>query len=766
MLTKRVFAWLLSLSLVLNPVLAAPAPTQTQASQPDHALALSRLKELGKLIDRRAIDLTALGESLDLDAEQIIEFVSDEIVFEQYPGLLRGPLGTLMSRAGNALDQATLLASLLKDAGLDARIARTSLSQPAAEALLARMTAATPGEAVRPVQRGRLESLLDQLDSASLLEVLDNRPAKSSDHALVIRATRMLEETLLTTDKASENSTELLEEARHYYWVQYREGSAQPWQDAHPALGGEAFRALGPLTPEAFIADTIPEELQHRFRLRMFIEVRNGDRLESTQIMPDWERPAANLTGQSFSLLNMPDGLKADLFAIDITEAINASQLFVPLFNGKVMPGTLGFDLDGQLYDMEAQGLDSFGATAVFRTAGQKTSRAVSALGALGRQDDTPQRARDLTAQWIEYTLIAPGGEEKTTRRYIFDRIGPAARAKGQINALRLERPNARELLAGESFIVAPGRVPSAMLLQAFTESESIVVDLSRQLEASGKLSMRTVEDAAGRGFGPDTLDFLALVRLFDNGLETRQGTSTYRHEPSVIATHWGIKSMETLSLSTDIVFSNRRAIAWRDGAAARHALLQQSVWESLAEGHLIQKFVTEDTTLRTNFTLFDDAASADELRVLRDSSQLAQLTELGMGADEMSLIAAALDKGLAVVVLPGQDPARLAWWQIDSTSGAVIGYLPNGRGATAVEYLVVGGLALLVVSYLLRAAPGCIWQALQEQVHCASLTKKSLKSRTEENFAACILSQGRWNRDPLPPLSCVCGGIGEPACN
>src|SRR5690606_16264150 len=58
---------------------------------------------------------------------------------EQYPGLLRGPEGTLASRSGNALDQAVLLAKLLREAGHDARVARASLSDQQAHALLAQM---------------------------------------------------------------------------------------------------------------------------------------------------------------------------------------------------------------------------------------------------------------------------------------------------------------------------------------------------------------------------------------------------------------------------------------------------------------------------------------------------------------------------------------------------------------------------------------------------------------------------------------------------
>jgi len=37
-----------------------------------------------------------------------------------------------------------------------------------------------------------------------------------------------------------------------------------------------------------------------------------------------------------------------------------------------------------------------------------------------------------LTAEWIDYTLVAPGGQETTVRRYVLDRVGEANRSQGK----------------------------------------------------------------------------------------------------------------------------------------------------------------------------------------------------------------------------------------------------------------------------------------------------------------------------------------------
>ena len=97
---------------------------------------VAKLEQLKTEIDRSRFDLEALLDREEFDEQKIIAFVRDEISFEQYPGLLRGAQGTLISGAGNALDQALLLATLLKDAGLDARIVRGRIDAKQARLML------------------------------------------------------------------------------------------------------------------------------------------------------------------------------------------------------------------------------------------------------------------------------------------------------------------------------------------------------------------------------------------------------------------------------------------------------------------------------------------------------------------------------------------------------------------------------------------------------------------------------------------------------
>ena len=115
----------------LTSSIAAPSEPHVGVDMKVKMQHLSRTMEIFKSlrsnIDRSQFDLEALLEKLEYDDEAIIRFVDEQIAYQPYQGLLRGALGTLMSRAGNSLDQSVLLATLLRDAGFDARITQGRL---------------------------------------------------------------------------------------------------------------------------------------------------------------------------------------------------------------------------------------------------------------------------------------------------------------------------------------------------------------------------------------------------------------------------------------------------------------------------------------------------------------------------------------------------------------------------------------------------------------------------------------------------------------
>jgi hypothetical protein len=281
--------------------------------------------------------------------------------------------------------------------------------------------------------------------------------------------------------------------------------------------------------------------------------------------------------------------------------------------------------------------------------------------------------------------------------------------------------------------------------------------------------------NALARTRGPDASAFFALIRLFDDGLEAHLPTHTYRHEPGIIATNWGVKADSGFVLSTDIISSNRRSRVWQGAAPARTSLIRQGVWETLSEANLLNTITASGAVPRTSFSVFEDAGySPDALITLTPETETDVLSALAITPDERKLLQAALADGSYVVLLPGQDHERFSWWRLDPATFSAIGYLPNGRGATSVEYVIK---LTLVVSYLmmgvlfLGATLKCLKHYANEALMCTGadihwsniVLTKNHKTRTEQDFSGCVLSQARFQ--PLPELECACGGIGEPVC-
>ena len=135
---------------------------------------------------------------LDYNAQNIFNFLHNDIGYNSYTGSLRGARGTLWSSAGNALDVASLGVALMRASGIPAQYVEGTLST-------------SPGPATHPVD------VPGQLSDGRLHP---GRHAQLSDPA---------------------NDSQLQSETESHYWFQFNAGNG--WVNADPLMARSPDRA-------------------------------------------------------------------------------------------------------------------------------------------------------------------------------------------------------------------------------------------------------------------------------------------------------------------------------------------------------------------------------------------------------------------------------------------------------------------------------------------------------------------------------------------
>jgi hypothetical protein len=682
---REALCWILIIAIVWSGQVWAsgPASVQTVPAAPTEP---GRTDDLRSEIDRSKFELAALGDSLDWDPAAIIRFVREEIAFEQYEGLLRGAPGTLMSRAGNSLDQAVLLGTLLKDAGLDARILRGRLSQDQARTLLRLMRA--------PSESRRLESA--DSPSAAGARTHEALRATEFDHLFSGMDTTFGPEWDLPSSESVGEAVEgivgilrdgrvelgdpealarLEGEAQDYFWIEYRSGPSEGWKSEQPVFR-EDEGGFSNLESIETLVDEIPPELQHRVRIQAFVEQKFGNDLRVYPVMDPWEMPAANLMGRVLSLVNYPSGLSEETRDAGWDAIVEKTDLILPMLNGSLAPGSRGFNLDGTIYSLDAMGMDRLNAKALFETLGTKLEKAVGALGSLGADDPSEAEPVALTAQWIDYTFIAPGGEETLQRRMVLDRLGPDARARVDFSSL--DAPSDfRELVAVQTFVVNGGQLANEYLKDQYLASREAVLEHNRG--ASGFEGV------------------LLLYKLFEEDPGRQTELITYRPAPNLVVR--GIvpdsEDKDRFLFYTDVVSNARRSLRWTPELPIPDpvANVRQGIWESFTERLAIAGSVYQVPGDLRRMEASWGRASSDRVLLRQDRSQA--LAAVSLPDDLKAQISVDLADGFAVIASPhaSESPDHRSWWRVDAGTGVTLGMGPSGRGESLMGYVILLGL-------------------------------------------------------------------------
>ncbi|MCT8328894.1 hypothetical protein [Albidovulum sediminis] len=708
----------LALSGVLSCALALHmpwAPLRAAAQEMPHAALFDTyyqtLEEVQIRLRSASRDLGSVSDHLLFsDPEEVLDWVRQNIAFQQYAGLLRGPDGTLLAGAGNALDQAVLVAALLGDAGYQTQVVRGRLSEGDARALVLRMERTPAGAPLDAEIRASLSALEQSGDAIvdAVGGLVRAWEAPGPDYGDLAERTADAADALLARlDEADFYAggsvlEELAEEAADYYWTEARLGPADDWTALHPVFDD---RPPDPVERGEAFANAVPVHLQHRVRVDITLEQKLGKALRTHSLLSGWERPAANLNGEPLTITTLPFSLDPWDRRDDPLSHVTENRLFVTLFRNEVASG-LAFDLDGNVAPL-AEAMDAAGA--MFQTLGSKASDAAAGIGALGSGAEVPADAAELTALWIDFTLIAPGGRETTIRRTVLDRIGAKARAEGSVEAAG--GPESFLPMIGQrSAMVSIGDMPEAFFLGRYLSAQAGQRPVVEQLALQSVDFQPDRDLAATEGFPPEDYRAAEVFQYLDLA-PSGGGTIRYRAQPAlvIVGDRFGFAPGGEAIVETfvDVVANPARTLLRKDGdltGAARDAVTA-GVWDTALEGYAIGR--GPRPALRGNALDHLEAA-------LREGHALVVLkpgeTDEGSldayGPEAAAGMARELAAGFWIVAkAPEEDGGNDGWWwRIAPRSGETLGILSDGSGGEIIKYLIVLSIGAAVAGTIKSA--------------------------------------------------------------
>lgn len=608
-------------------------------------------------IDRRIFDVEALAPDFAGKPEAAAAFVRDTIRYEPYAGLLRGADGTLSAGAGNDLDQALLLARLLRLAGTEVEILRAALGPADSRRLLAAITPQMPED--RPVLTAEGRKALQSLAGQTRNPVpLPHSPAASPlalPEAVEAARPALGPETPADVD-------DLLAEIADYHYLRWRTGKGV-WHEEHPAFGGAAPPAVTPV--ETATAD-IPAAWQHRLRVELFADRLEFDRLVREPLMHPWERPVANLFGHPLTLALAPLGT-------------GDTTAFVALIEGGIAPGAVAvtaLGLTGPVEDLAS------GEGAYFQTVGGKFGGAAQGLLSLGEAEDKPDDGLGLARVMLRYTLLAPGRPPRIEERPLLDRITE----DGGLTPLPASEL-ADRLVQRRTIFVAPGGNHMARTLALTADAAASRLRALPPLFGAAMGGDPEAVEAARRALGLFTLASpvaTSTASLLDGPRDTVNGTWHFRPAAAVFSFD---EYLWRGDVGLDVVANPWRSLRRRDDGLPVPAsgAMAAGLVDTWLEGRLIRG---DDGSYLRSGTAFPESGPAVDIDGLDDAIRDA--------------IRSDIDKGFIVRLLPPSDgPAR--WLRVDPGRGEALGRSLAG-GSEIAEYETFSARTMLALNLALAS--------------------------------------------------------------
>jgi hypothetical protein len=631
--------------------------------------------------------IAALAAELAYDRDAIFRFVADEIEYEPYAGSLRGPRATLAGRAGNAVDKALLLASLLAESFIDTRLVMGALPEEAAQPLgrrtadpsavrARRASALASGRRVSPdgPMPEEIRAVAERLPEIDAATTSWAAATLDTSAGLIVAALAEAGITLPTDTGPLPDA-----ERDHHVWVQARSGPE--WIDLDATLAG-AQPGSTMTTPDGEPLAALPDDLRHRIDIAVVVERIAGDALVQEAII-EHTLFAEELAGVSITLGHAkPQGLQA--VGVTLLQALEGGIRY--------------------------QAVLQVGETSYIGTSSLLVSRGEGGVLDVG---GPASRDGEATAEWLDIVITAPGGRATNVRRTLFDRIGATTRQAGSVDPTTIPEvelpalgadgsPEFPPLCAVHCISVATGHSqrPVVPVAAAGGAPTAAALGIPAAMYHLARDTMNTVL----------TLERGAAVHLdaanitMDSYVPSVGPDGSVRVRRSLDLLHRGFATLPVEGRATSVPAGVLAGVASHVAERLR-----------MGEGMPADLAVTPPPASPGSVVELA-AIDGTGLRVLQGEVP----TDLEAAPEAIARLRAALADGWVAVgprhpvVIDGV--ARLGWWLVDPSTGATTDLSDDGRGAAMVEWAAVVVLvaiaAVVAIHCVGSAANAAAWNA------------------------------------------------------
>jgi hypothetical protein len=708
-------------------------------------------------------DLDALAQSLTTP-QAAFEYARDQVALEPYPGVLKGAQGTFVTRGGNALDRALLLAALLKQQNIAVKIAHGKLPPPQVKILLQQMTGGP--DAVELI----LKSLPSEPAAAKLTpaqtEIADlfQKRVKARGKELTADVDQNLQvlETMLKGAGVSvgkDSTADQLALLSDHYWVEATIDDKPVNLD--PSFATATFgQKFAPAEGEGLDPEALPDTSFQRVRFRVVAEYLEGDHMTDAELVAQ-EVKAADLWGKKFRFALAPASESPDVNEFQTSFVLGddvtaGKPLQLRSQDGEAEPPA-GDDLGGGL-----GGIGGIGESGLKQEA--KKPKGKSTGGVLGRV-------------YLEIVSTAPQLAAESYRRVLLDRLQPGQGTLHLDPAFaddRTIRPLLQQVWDG-AISVGP-----AHPLYVFDTQLAAMRTLAPQEEkARGSVYLGETfsdEDVAGAVLSPELVGYFFFSDLTHHQLQrklaphARQYTERpriafYRHG---FAVHdWSDPGGARRYQEGLDVESSPSRVAGPPDETARLAL-SMGIADTALERSLKANQINFNTV-----PLFVAAAAQKVPLLTIAPSQKATIDKVVVSPAIKGVLQGELARGRVLIV-----PAHLValnktqtfgWWSIDPRTGNVLGMMELGAGQGMVENVqmqerVARWTEVFAKFYggVLQCYMGGLASALGELDYYNPLNAQSASAGQGEVI---ILYHGKPNPNPMPTSKQVAECAIDAAC-